>query len=99
MLSSSMVTDALAGIELVLNRPHVATSPLREQLPTTVVLPLTVTADPAFAPSVVPVGKLIVIWLPATCDNAPVDDVVNDTLYTVLALCAADGTVLSTSTF
>ena len=61
MLSSSMVTEALAGIELVgLNRPHVATSPVRLQLPTAVELPLTVTADPP-DPSVVPVGKLIVI--------------------------------------
>src|SRR5215469_1453839 len=80
--SSSTVTEWLAGIVWVLNRPQVATSPLREQFPIAVVgvaLLLSNTAE-LLDPSVVPAGKVIVIWLPATWDIAPVEEVVNDTL-------------------
>src|SRR5256885_280124 len=82
MPSSSTVTEWLAGMVWVLNSPQVATSPLREQFPIEVVgvaLLLSNTKELP-DPSVVPVGKVIVIWLPATWDIAPVEDVVNETL-------------------
>ena len=46
----------------------------------------------------VPVGNRIVIWSLLARDNAPVADVVNETVYTVRAPAAAEGGVSTTVT-
>src|SRR6185437_1931183 len=80
--SSSTVTLWLAGIVWVLNSPQVATSPLRLQFPIEVPGVALLVSKMAEFPDerLVPDGKVIVIWLPATWDIAPVEETVNEVL-------------------
>src|SRR5436305_214997 len=75
--SSSMLTPSPAAIDLPLLRSQVrVVVELNSQNPTWVPVVVSVTTDLTIVLRVVPVGKLIVIWLCAVADIAPDPDVV-----------------------
>ena len=93
--SSTTVTGALAAMLLPPKKPQVATRPVSLQEPRSVPEEFR-TELASTVLRLVPEGKVIVIWLLAAAERAPVDEVLNWIEYTVRAPAAFDGELMVT---